>query len=739
MKSGAPQLWELAMKILKTLVVIALALGAALVRADPPSQVGRLNFISGPVSFAPADAADDWALATLNRPITTGDRLWADNGGRAEMHVGSTAVRLTEMTSVDVLNVDDRNIQLRLAEGSVNVHVRYLDRDDTFEVDTPHGAVILNQPGSYRISVDPSGIETMVGVRSGQADVLTPDSRFTVQGNEQARITGTQTPGYDIAAMPPMDEFDRWAAARDRREDRIAATRYVPREMTGYEDLDEYGAWRDMPEYGSVWVPAEVPVGWAPYRYGHWVWISPWGWTWVDSMPWGFAPYHYGRWLWLGSYWAWAPGPVAVRPVYAPALVAFVGGSNFSVSIGIGSAPAVAWVPLGWREPYIPWYRVSPAYVRNVNIAHVKNINVTNLYNITNQNTTVTNINYANRRAPSGVTVVRRDAFVSAKPVEQLTVSSQTLSAAPVTSAAPVRTPERASFAASRSGPKPPAAATAREVVAAKAPPIPVRDERANVPKGDRGLASAQPNGERPRVRVINRQQRVELQATEAQRGSAPATQAQPGQQAERQERRGQASRGQVSNTPQAPSAPQPETRATPRPAPEQRTEQQHQQRQQQAQEQQAREQQARQREMQQREEERQKAQQQRAQQQAQEQQAREQRAQQQRAQQQAQEQQAREQRVQQQRAQQQAQEQQARQREMQQQVERQKAQQQQHAQQAQRQQDLQQQQEQRLRENAEKRAPQASLAAERRPQPQQRAEQAREKGRDRQGAEKSD
>ncbi|OGA54780.1 MAG: hypothetical protein A3F74_24965 [Betaproteobacteria bacterium RIFCSPLOWO2_12_FULL_62_58] len=406
-------------------------------------------------------------MATLNRPITTGDRLWADNGGRAEMHVGSTAIRLSEQTSVDVLNIDDRNVQLRLAQGSVNARLRNLPGGNMFEVDTPHGAVILNQPGSYRISVDPSGTETTVGVRSGQADVLTAASRFTVRANQQARVTDANAPSYDIAAAPPMDEFDRWAVARDHKEDRIASTRHVPPEMTGYEDLDDHGSWRVVPDYGAVWVPAGVAVGWAPYRYGRWVWISPWGWTWVDSAPWGFAPFHYGRWIWLGGRWAWAPGPVAVRPVYAPALVAFVGGSNWSVSVGIGAAPVVGWVPLGWREPYIPWYRVSPTYVRNVNVAHVTNINVTNIFN----NTTVTNIRYANRGVPSGVTVVRREHFVSAKPVEPVKVSSQALAAAPVTSAAPVRTPESASFAASRPGPKPPAAATAREVVTAGAPP----------------------------------------------------------------------------------------------------------------------------------------------------------------------------------------------------------------------------------------------------------------------------
>src|SRR5262249_16155802 len=156
-------------------------------------------------------------------------------------------------------------------------------------------------------------------------------------------------------------------------------------------------SWQTVPDYGAVWVPSTVPAGWAPYRYGHWVWISPCGWTWVDDAPWGFAPFHYGRWVWFHNHWAWTPGRFVARPVYAPALVAFIGGSSFSVSVGFGSAPAVGWVPLGWREPFIPWYRASRAHVRNVNVAQV-----TNVTNVTN----TTNITYVNRRAPAAVTVV---------------------------------------------------------------------------------------------------------------------------------------------------------------------------------------------------------------------------------------------------------------------------------------------------------------------------------------------
>jgi hypothetical protein len=83
---------------------------------------------------------------------------------------------------------------------------------------------------------------------------------------------------------------------------------------------------------------------------------DPWyGWTWVDDAPWGWAPFHHGRWLYVSGYWAWCPGPLVVRPYYAPALVAFYGSGDF----GLRFRPYVGWVALGWGEPLIPWWGPS--------------------------------------------------------------------------------------------------------------------------------------------------------------------------------------------------------------------------------------------------------------------------------------------------------------------------------------------------------------------------------------------
>jgi len=189
------------------------------------------------------------------------------------------------------------------------------------------------------------------------------------------------------------------------------SARYVSQDVIGYEDLDEYGHWRTVAEYGPVWTPDRVPAGWAPYRDGHWAWVEPWGWTWIDDAPWGYAVSHYGRWAYVRSSWVWVPAPVRSRAYYAPALVAFIGGPNFSISLSSGGS-GVAWFPLGPREVYRPPYQVSRGYFENVNRSNtnVSPATITNVYN----NVNVTNITYANRSAPNAVVAVPASAFATA-------------------------------------------------------------------------------------------------------------------------------------------------------------------------------------------------------------------------------------------------------------------------------------------------------------------------------------
>lgn len=457
---------------------------------DPPSRVARLNYLSGAVTTEPAGASD-WSYAAVNRPLTTGDQLWNDSGARSELHIGSTAVRLGQSTSLSILNLDDANTQLKVPLGTLSTHVRELPPGTSYEIDTPNLALAVGAPGDYRVDVAPDGSSTTVTVRRGSATVYGDGTQMPVSAGQRVVFTGTALQVADTGAVPPPDGLDEWVASRDAAEERSVSARYVSREIPGYQDLDANGTWRENPDYGEVWVPSAVPAGWAPYRTGHWIWQAPWGWTWVDDEPWGFAPYHYGRWAYVDDSWAWVPGPLVVSapPCYAPALVAFVGGGgggfDWSVGLAIGgiAAAGVAWFPLGPRDPWRPsWGGWSPHYYQHVNqtviVNNVNNINVNKTVNVTNI-TNITNIHntYVNFRAPNAVTAVPATAFVHGQPVSRFAqkVDPQQWRNAHIGSGAPGVAPVRQSFtgALRNAAYRPPAAVAQRSIVATRNPAVP--------------------------------------------------------------------------------------------------------------------------------------------------------------------------------------------------------------------------------------------------------------------------
>ncbi len=457
----------------------------AALAADPASRVARLSDFSGAVSFAPA-GSDDWAGATLNRPFTTGDRLWSDQGSRSELHVGSTALRLGQNTGATLVDLDDRNTQVKLTQGALSVRVRALPPDQTIEIDTPNLAFRPQAPGEYRLDVAPDGSSTTVTVWHGQGTAYGDDRSMPLGAGQQIRFGGTDLAEAGGMDNPGRDGFDRWAESRDAREDASISARYVGREMTGYEALDGYGSWREEDGYGAVWVPSAVPAGWAPYRTGHWAWVAPWGWTWVDDQPWGFAPFHYGRWAYVGATWCWVPGPVVPRPVYAPALVGFVGGGggggvSWGIHISIGS-PGVAWFPLAPGEAYRPVYAASPTYVTNINKTVVVNNVTVNKTIINNNVTNVTNVNrvtYVNANNPAALTAVPAKTFVSGQPVgpamttlrpEQMRAQLAHAQIVSTPALAPVKASLVGAAAANGPHPLPPAQVFSRQAIAVRAP-----------------------------------------------------------------------------------------------------------------------------------------------------------------------------------------------------------------------------------------------------------------------------
>jgi Family of unknown function (DUF6600) len=410
---------------------------------DPPSRVARLKYVSGDVSVQPG-GVDDWVLASVNRPLTTADRVWTDRDARAELHLGTAVMRMNSETSLGLTYLTDQTVQVAVYQGTLNLRIKSLFRGEIYEVDTPNVAFTITKAGEYRFDVDANNDTTFVIVRKGEGVATGDGPAVKVKKDQYARFSGAKSMDHSIGRSPALDGFDEWCRVRDSRETYYYARRYVSPYTIGYEDLDGYGDWNVVSSYGPVWYPRYVVAGWAPYRYGHWVWINPWGWTWVDDAPWGFAPFHYGRWVSYGGRWGWCPGPIRYRPYYAPALVAWVGGSHFSIGISFGG-PRVGWFPLGYGDPYIPYRRVSRNYFQQVNITNTRITNVTNITNIynnvyvDNRNINIhnnnnnndhshhndnvrihnNNIRYANYRVRDAVTNVDRDTMVRGKPVHQ--------------------------------------------------------------------------------------------------------------------------------------------------------------------------------------------------------------------------------------------------------------------------------------------------------------------------------
>ena len=361
--------------------------------AEPPSRVGLLSQVAGTVSFHLAGATQ-WEAATANLPVIPGSAFWTQPGAKATLEVTGTRIALDQSTELDVPQLDDETLGAAVPQGRIYVHIRTLRPGATMTVQTPRGVATFAKPGRYEIVAGDFQTPTLIAVVDGEADLSpTAPGAATVKAgpNQTIAITGDgqATPFTATLGTLQRDPFLTAMLAIEAPV-RSQAPAYV-HQMSGGTLLEEYGDWSTVPEYGAVWYPP-AQTGYVPFRNGHWAYVGPWGWTWVDEAPWGFAPSHYGRWGQFGGRWGWLPGAQVENryPVYAPALVAFLGGVAFRSAIG--------WVPLGPREPYYPPYRVPPTYVGRVNAGQVPNVTIVQ----------TTYINAFNNR-----TVLQRPAFIN--------------------------------------------------------------------------------------------------------------------------------------------------------------------------------------------------------------------------------------------------------------------------------------------------------------------------------------
>jgi hypothetical protein len=427
MESGVVGRWFSAL-LLAMVVHVPLPAVADDEAADLPARVGRLSGLTGKLFLATQERANEWAPIGLNYPITSGDSLWVSADGRAEIDFGGGRLRMAGGTNLQVTALDDRQLTLFVASGGVILHVRSLDAGAFARVVTPNTQIDISRPGHYRVDVDADRPRTTLTVREGEAGIrFAAGVQLTLPG-QAATVMGIDGAGLAIQNGFGSDDFDTWSAARDQRYDSSRASAYVMPDLVGARDLDDYGTWENAPIYGPVWYPSTVAVGWAPYRFGYWTWVAPWGWTWVDAAPWGYAPFHYGRWVWLSGRWGWCPGTPVARLPWAPALVGWYGGQGW-VSAG---APVYGWVPLGWGEPYRPaWGRCAERCYRQFNQPYA--------VAQTDDRTTATARRYVNSSVPGAMTAVAAAVFSGRRPVapNQVGVGESLAAIAPAMATAP--------------------------------------------------------------------------------------------------------------------------------------------------------------------------------------------------------------------------------------------------------------------------------------------------------------
>ena len=521
-------------------------------QADPPSRVARLSVMQGNVSFQPA-TVNDFSAAELNYPLTSGDRLYTDNGALAEIQIGNLTARLGPQADFTITALTDQVAQFGLAQGSVILKAYQLDPGTTTEIDTPNASITVLASGVVRVDYYPEDNVTVVRELSGQVHVDADGVHQVLEGGTQVfRVSGANPSTWDSENLPRPDNLDRFSGQRDAYDRQAQASEgsYVPPDMIGAEDLASSGDWESTGDYGAIWYPNAVAADWAPYSVGRWVSIAPWGWTWVGGEPWGFAPFHYGRWIHIGNRWGWIPGPPTAHPMYSPALVAFVGGAGLS----IGGGSLTAWFPLGPGEQYRPWYRTSPTYVNRVNAGGFHNNHVNNFQG-----------GYMNRSVATTAIPVRN--FGNGRPVREsaVRVDPNQLRNAPVGNRPPVAPPQRQAAAGPPARALPPL--TARPVLPTRAGQNPDGNRNGN-PNGY--FSGQRNNGSSPTpgasTQPGNRYDRQPQPATPAQPGNTygrqpqPATPAQPSNRYDRQPQ--PATPAQPGNT--SDRQPQPATPAQP-------------------------------------------------------------------------------------------------------------------------------------------------------------------------------
>ncbi len=333
---------------------------------DEQARVIRISLIKGEITLK-RQGNTDWERARVNFPLLEGDTVATDRESQLEIQIDArNFVRLGSNAMLRIVTLRDEGIALSVVEGTASLRLAKFDRDhEYFEIDAPQSTLAAEQKGIYRVDVARSGRVRFTVTDGGRARIYSETSGFALRDGRAAELIneGTAAGDWEMFAAAAPDSWDEWVADRERylaQRLRYDSDRYDSR-VWGAEELDAYGDWSYVNDYGWMWRPHVTVinnyVNWAPYRHGTWTWVWPYGWTWVGYEPWGWAPYHYGRWVYYNNYWAWCPRSYyhRNRSWWRPALVAF--------HISFGNH--VSWYPLPYhhRDPR------SRRYVYNIQTA----------------------------------------------------------------------------------------------------------------------------------------------------------------------------------------------------------------------------------------------------------------------------------------------------------------------------------------------------------------------------------
>ena len=408
---------------------------AAAASAVPPSgRVGRVSLLSGKVGFRGLGDTI-WTDAQINDPIAGGVSLRTDPQARALIQSGPDTIALAEDTEIATANLNNQVVEITVSRGRIDLDIPRLGKGETVQIDFSRGGIWLLQPGRYDISAGAGDQPPWIAAFTGSARFVGGGADIAINAGDKVLLTGS---GAAAVTTEPAsaDEFAVWCGTHVVEQSRFAAPYFVSPAMTGFDALDAAGIWTADGKFGEAWVPNALPADWAPYRYGHWRWLGPWGWNWIDDRPWGFAPSHYGRWAFFNQHWMWVPGKYSAHPVYAPAVVAFLGTPGVGLSFAEGSGPAVAWFPLAPGEAYWPSYSADLDYIRGLNAGNISDLGIIRLRTDGEPPAEIANGHFANRQFAS---VVPRPVFVAgqAVPPALLQLPPQRLENAPAIMGSP--------------------------------------------------------------------------------------------------------------------------------------------------------------------------------------------------------------------------------------------------------------------------------------------------------------